>query len=389
MDSAATSFPRRSKGLASPGRETERRIRALRKTWRTSSCDGILTGCIYFFEDSGMGGRCQGRPSPERRRMRRMLLFWLPVFLLAAASALSADVFRFAYTKGEKYRIVSQVHESVAVNGTFSHDADILNKIAVDSHRYAGRTRVTTMSPSRPRSGPTAPEHLRVERRVPVPVLARRPGGLHDRPFLFHARGARRAAVSRGGRAAGRHLGGEGQRGARLPGELRHRRSRSSFPSPPSYTYMGNETRDGIDCAVIAIDYEIFHKVTPPRGAAACIPRGLPGTRTRSTGGTWRARRPIFYQERFDFVFSFNIGRRSGVHSATRTDGSSRPQPPGPGTGAQGDPEADRHPAHPRRHRAAHRPGGDDHPGERELPPELGHPSPGGAGKASTASPRS
>ena len=36
--------------------------------------------------------------------------------------ALSADVFRFAYTKGEKYRILSQVHESVYVNGKFSHE---------------------------------------------------------------------------------------------------------------------------------------------------------------------------------------------------------------------------------------------------------------------------
>jgi hypothetical protein len=49
-----------------------------------------------------------------------------------ANPALHADVFRFAYLKGEKYRIVSQVHESVYVNGKFSHEADILDKIAVE-----------------------------------------------------------------------------------------------------------------------------------------------------------------------------------------------------------------------------------------------------------------
>ncbi len=84
--------------------------------------------------------------------MRNKLLFWLPVFVLAAASALSADVFRFSYTKGEEYRIVSTVHESVAVNGAFSHDADILNKIAVtvtDTKGDAGYHDVTFQTSER------------------------------------------------------------------------------------------------------------------------------------------------------------------------------------------------------------------------------------------------
>jgi hypothetical protein len=60
----------------------------------------------------------------------KRLLVIAAVFACAVVS-LHADVFRFAYTKGEKYRILSQVHESVSVNGQFNHDVDILNKIAV------------------------------------------------------------------------------------------------------------------------------------------------------------------------------------------------------------------------------------------------------------------
>ena len=58
-------------------------------------------------------------------------LIVLAALLACGAVSLHADVFRFAYTKGEKYRILSQVHESVSVNGQFNHDVDILNKIAV------------------------------------------------------------------------------------------------------------------------------------------------------------------------------------------------------------------------------------------------------------------
>ena len=35
------------------------------------------------------------------------------LLLVGAGGLLSAEVFRFAYTKGEKYRLVSRVHESV------------------------------------------------------------------------------------------------------------------------------------------------------------------------------------------------------------------------------------------------------------------------------------
>ena len=62
--------------------------------------------------------------------MAKGLMVFAALLSFVSAS-LSADVFRFSYTKGEKFRIVSQVHESVYVDGNFSHDVDILNKIAV------------------------------------------------------------------------------------------------------------------------------------------------------------------------------------------------------------------------------------------------------------------
>lgn len=54
------------------------------------------------------------------------------IFLtLLTLSVLSAEQFRFRYNKGEKYRILSTVNETVYVNGTFSNQSEIINRISV------------------------------------------------------------------------------------------------------------------------------------------------------------------------------------------------------------------------------------------------------------------
>ena len=45
--------------------------------------------------------------------------FLLCMVLVVAGASGWADTFRFAYTKGEKYRIVSQIQESVYVKEPF------------------------------------------------------------------------------------------------------------------------------------------------------------------------------------------------------------------------------------------------------------------------------
>ncbi|MGA2478934.1 MAG: OmpA family protein [Spirochaetia bacterium] len=238
--------------------------------------------------------------------MRNKLLFWLPVFVLAAASALSADVFRFSYTKGEEYRIVSTVHESVAVNGAFSHDADILNKIAVtvtDTKGDAGYHDVTFQTSERTYGSTNTyawsedyhslfwrdgrgtyiidPSYfMPVVRNVPL-----FPEG--DVPL-------KGTWVAQGNEAHDFRL----NFGIAEPFQ---------FPITADYTYLANETRDGIDCAVIAINYEIFHKVTPPRGAGM-YPTRVAGYSHQKYWWDRAGGRPIFYEEEFDFVFSFTSG---------------------------------------------------------------------------------
>jgi outer membrane protein OmpA-like peptidoglycan-associated protein len=223
------------------------------------------------------------------------------------AASLHADVFRFAYTKGEKYRILSQVHESVHVNGQFSQDVDILNKIAVavtDTKADAGYNVVDFQTSERSygskrtyewseqyssefwRDGrgayTIAPSYfMPVVRNVPlfpegdVPV-----GGTWSAP----------GTESHDFRA---------NFGIQDPFQ---------FPISANYRYASNVTRNGIACALIAIDYEIFHPVSPPRATTRRSPTRVAGYSHQKYWWGLADRRPIYYEESFDFIFSFNTG---------------------------------------------------------------------------------
>jgi outer membrane protein OmpA-like peptidoglycan-associated protein len=71
---------------------------------------------------------------------------------------------------------------------------------------------------------------------------------------------------------------------------------------------VGKETREGIDCAVIKIDYEVFHKATSPEGTVRMYPIRVVGESHQKYWWDVAGRKPIFYDENFDFVFSFNTG---------------------------------------------------------------------------------
>ncbi len=53
------------------------------------------------------------------------------ILILALAVPATAERLSFYFEEGEQYRILSTVHQNVYVNGTFSHRAQILNRISV------------------------------------------------------------------------------------------------------------------------------------------------------------------------------------------------------------------------------------------------------------------
>jgi outer membrane protein OmpA-like peptidoglycan-associated protein len=81
------------------------------------------------------------------------------------------------------------------------------------------------------------------------------------------------------------------------------------FPITVSCRYIGNEERDGVDCAVFTIDYEIFHPVGI-RGASSTgmYPVRVAGSSHQKYWWDRAGGRPLFDQESFDFIYTLNTG---------------------------------------------------------------------------------
>jgi len=225
--------------------------------------------------------------------------------IVAAAGPLHADVFRFAYTKGEKYRILSQVHESVYVNNTFDHDADILNKIAVavtDTRGDAGYN-VVEFQTSERASGSASTYEWSEEY---TSEFWRDGRGAYTIDASYFMPVVRDVPLFPEGDVP---VGGTWT----APGTESHDfranfgiNAPFQFPITALYTYVGNETHGGVSCAVFTIEYEIFHPVTVPQDTSRMYPTRVAGYSHQRYWWDIANRKPVSYSESFDFLFSFN-----------------------------------------------------------------------------------
>ncbi|MGA2614387.1 MAG: OmpA family protein [Spirochaetia bacterium] len=240
------------------------------------------------------------------------------LLLVAAGGVLCAEAFRFAYTKGEKYRIVSRVHEGVTINGRFSHDADILNKISVevtDTRGDAGYNVVTFQTSERAYgsqrtyqwSEDYTSEFWRDGR-----------GAYTIDPSYFMPVVRDVPLFPEGDVQPGQSWVAQGSETHDLRNSFGIPQP-FSFPVTANYAYTGNETRNGVACAVITIGYEIFHAVVPPQGTTGMYPVRIAGYSHQRYWWDLANRRPVYYTEDFDFVFSFNTGDE--VEYAGKADG--------------------------------------------------------------------
>jgi outer membrane protein OmpA-like peptidoglycan-associated protein len=226
--------------------------------------------------------------------------------LLAGGSLATADAFRFAYTKGEKYRIVSEIRESVYVNGRFSHESDILDKIAVtvtDTKNDSGDHDVTYQTSERA-YGSTSTYEWSEEYASQFRRDAR--GSYTIDPSFFMPMVRDVPLFPEGDIKQGDTWLARGS-------EVHDFRANFGIPQPfqfpitVEYTYTGREIRDGVDCAVFAINYEIFHTVSAT-GPEKMYPTRVAGYSHQKFWWDISGRRPLYDEESFDFVYSFNTG---------------------------------------------------------------------------------
>jgi len=218
-----------------------------------------------------------------------------------------ADVFRFGYTKGEKYRIVSQVHESVYVNGRFSHDSDILDRISVsvtDTRDGAGNHDVHYQTSERAYGSQDVYEWSEEY----TSQFWRDARGVYTIDPSYFMPTVRDVPVFPEGDLK------PGDSWTEPGNEVHDFRTNFGMPDPFSfpitvrYVYTGNEDRDGISCAVFTIDYEIFHHVPSAPQEAQRYPVRVAGESHQRFWWDLAGQRPLYDTEKFDFVFTLNTG---------------------------------------------------------------------------------
>jgi outer membrane protein OmpA-like peptidoglycan-associated protein len=234
--------------------------------------------------------------------MRKSLVLALLAAALAGAAA-HADVFRFGYTKGEKYRILSTVHESVVVNGRFSHEADILNKIAVELTDTRGEAGLhSALFQTSERAYGSLSTYAWNEDYASTFWRDGR-GAYNIAPSFFMPVVRDVPLFPEGDIHVGDTWVGQGHEAHDL------RRSFGveqpfRYPITVSYAYLRNETRDGIACAVFGISYTVFHKVAAAPRTTNTYPVRIVGRSEQTYWWDIVNRRPLFDEEEFDFIFT-------------------------------------------------------------------------------------
>ncbi len=239
--------------------------------------------------------------------MRRTLVPFVFLVLFMVPSSF-AEVFRFLYTLGETYRILSIVKEEVYINGVFSHQAEILNRIAVEVVEVKegrGKLQCTFHTSEESRSSQRVftwgrnyeSEFWRDSQgRMTIPEQYYMPIVRHV-PF-FPPKDLQ----------VGDEWSSEGEEVHDLRDSFGLREP-LRFPIYPRYVYKGDRNWEGKNLKVIEISYTLFHRFTPPI-ATRMYPTRVGGMSKQTLLWDPREGRPYAYEEEFDFLFELSGGDR-------------------------------------------------------------------------------
>ncbi len=238
--------------------------------------------------------------------MRRGLI--LVLLLALPFSPLAAETLRFKYVKDEKYRLVTEVNEEVYLNGKLSHQANILNKVAVDTlavRKETGLLSATFLTSERSYGVQTS-FSLTEEYES---LFWRDEIGRYDigeAYFMPVVRNVPTFPVE--DIEPGTSWGAAGEEAHDL------RRSFAiekpvRFPMTVSYTYVGSEMREGRKLEVIAIQYEVQHRLQGLASRTALVPVLIEGRSEQTYYWDNQLGKPHSYNEEFDFIFYLSDGQ--------------------------------------------------------------------------------
>lgn len=236
--------------------------------------------------------------------MKRSLFF---LILIATASILPGESFRFRYHPGEKYRILSTVKEDVFINKRFSHAAEILNRITVEVQEAKDGTGLLSCTFHTSEESRSARElfswgqmyesrfqrdalgYYRIEPRYFMPIVRNVPVFPEKEIFPGDTWSAAGEEVHDFRAAFG------------ISEAVR-------FPIDVSYRYEGTETKDGREYHVIGIGYTVYHRPEFRSHEGRMYPVLIAGFSRQKLFWDSVRGRPYAYEENFEFLFNLSSG---------------------------------------------------------------------------------
>ena len=228
--------------------------------------------------------------------------------MLVISVSLYAEVFRYKYNQGEKYKIVSIVDENVYIDGIFNHKAKILNKISVEivnvfddesgeieanystSEERSGNVQVYTLSQeyystfNRDTTG-----KIIIDPGFFMPVVRNVP--------LFDSRDYK----------PGDTWNSEGYEVHDLRNGYGIKEA-FSYPVKVKYKYLGKGERDGSEYDIISIFYSISYRTPEYFARYPLYPMRVSGYSDQTLYWDNDAGRPYAYEEEFEIQFNVSDG---------------------------------------------------------------------------------
>ena len=238
---------------------------------------------------------------------KRTLFLLAAVAGFLACAGLSAETLRFAYAKGDKYRIVSTVSENVFRNGKLMNTADILNKVTAEVTETRGDSGYLVMmfNTSERASGSVGSYEWSEEYPSEFWRDVKGVFTIDDSYFMPTVRDV--PVFPEGDVSIGQTWSAPAseahdfRRNFGIEGVFR-------FPITVNYAYLRNEVKNGVDCAVFSVSYNVFYKVPVPAYATGVYPARITASSQQTFWWDRVNKRPYLDEESFDFIFTLVSG---------------------------------------------------------------------------------
>lgn len=236
-----------------------------------------------------------------KQKIRFLLMILLPAYMCGA------ETFQFFYTPGQKYKIVSVVSEDVFVDGTFTHHADIMNKIAIEIPEVrdgVGRMKSHFFLTERSLGG----AYTLDEEYMSDFFRDKRGFYSEDRDdFMPVVRNVpvfpeRDITVGESWVSEGYEVH-DFRRSFGLSEAF-------TFPILVNYTYQGKKPYKGVQYDTVSIRYNVFHRPKPQYSAIGIYPVRISGYSDQLLYWDNTFGMPFAYSEEFDLIVDLSNGQR-------------------------------------------------------------------------------